>query len=123
MPIAAEETLIVVYSICLDGLSAEDANTIRDAISLAGPVDFRFLSPGSFEAIFEGDTTSIGRANDLAHKLRKLATDHAISSIGVSVEHGPCIVQRSPVGGFSFFPAGDTVSRAIKMAHAEASAG
>lgn len=119
-PNAGEMELTVLYVTARDGLSPEDAFAIRKLILSAQPIDFGFLNPGSFELFFQGSEAGKLQANDLASQLKAFAITHSISSFGVGIKTGRCIVEQNAKGQFTSRPLGETITQAMHAAIAEA---
>jgi class 3 adenylate cyclase len=113
-------SLTVLHVTAREDLSEEASFALRDIIRNAEPADFRFLNPSSFTIIYSANEDGIARASALADALKAYALQHAIRSFGVGMKTGDCISSRTEGGGFSIFPIGDTVSKAMKAAIQEA---
>jgi hypothetical protein len=118
---AGRVSLAVLYVIGGDALSSDNAFALRDIIIAAAPIDFAFLNPGSFEVFFPGTEDGRGKVEQLAVTLESFAALHGISSFGVGVQVGPCLVARDAKGQFTSRPVGETISRAMRTAIQEAS--
>lgn len=121
-PKAQAVLLAVLYATACGGFSADTGNALRDIISKSSPLDFEFLSPGSFTVYFSGSGEGKNEAEELANLLRQYARKNAIPSFGVAIQVGECIVAFDFDGRFASRPSGLTINHAMTAAHKEASA-
>ena len=113
--------LTVVYATARKGMEPEHAFALRGKLIAAHPIDFEFMSPGSFLAFYPGTAEGLQAGTELADALRGYARDKSLPAFGVGVQQGECLAQMSGSGRFAAKPAGAAISQALKLAIEEAS--
>ena len=114
--------LTVVYATARDGLEPEHAFALRGKVIAAGPIEFEFMSPGSFVAFYPGTAAGLQAGTGLADALRGYARDKSVPAFGVGVQQGECLAQMSGTGRFAAKPVGAVISQAMDLAIHEADA-
>lgn len=113
--------LTVVYATARDGLEPDDAFALRGKVMAARPIEFEYMSPGSFLAYFPGTEQGLQAGNRLADVLREHAREHSVPGFGVGVRQGECLAQLAGASRFRGKPAGAVISQAMQAAIEDAS--
>ena len=114
--------LTVVCATAREGLAPDDAFALRGKVISAHPIDFEFMSGGSFVAFYPGTAEGLQAGTRLAEVLREYARAKSLPAFGVGVEQGECLAQQSGSGRFVAKPVGTAISLAMNLAIQEADA-
>ena len=87
--------LTVVYVATRQDLTADQAYLLRGKVLAAGSIQFDFFEPASFQLFFAGNAAGLQKAQALADALQQVARDNGIVGIGISVQQGECLAERS----------------------------
>ena len=115
---ARRENLVVLYATVPDGVTEDDGPRLRDLFKSANAIDWWFLNPGSFLAYFSADESGRAHASALTNQLAEVKkTFRTLTDLKVASAEGPLLVSRRMGGGFASMPLGETISRAMHLAH------
>jgi hypothetical protein len=112
------ENLVVLYARVPDGVTEDDGLRLRDLFNSANAIGWWFLNPGSFHAYFSADDSGRAHASALANRLAEAKRIfRTLAELKVATAEGPLLVSRRMGGGFESMPLGETINRAMRLAH------
>ena len=114
--------LTVVYVATRQDLTADQAYLLRGKVLSAGSIQFDFFEPASFQLFFAGNAAGLQKAQALADAMQQVARDNGIVGIGISVQQGECLAERSESGRFVARPVGPVLAQTMREATSRAEA-
>ncbi len=114
--------LTVVHAYSHEGLSADEAFSLRGRVIQSKPIDFEFKPPHAYIAFFPATAAGLEQGTELAGALRNVAREMSLPAFGVGVLQGECLAQKSASGRFVAKPAGTVISLALTAAMEESGA-